>query len=654
MRKLILLILFLGLCPTLKATHIVGGDFELKHINGDQYELTLNLYYDLINTGFDVETTEPLIIVHIFSKNTNILVESDVILDLAEQSDVEYTNPECESASIQTRLLKYRTSITLSPEKYNNLSGYYVIWERCCRNSIINNIQLPGDAGMTFYMEFPPVVKNSLPFINSSPVFNEVNNDFLCINQPFQVNTGAFDPDGDSLVYSFTSPIAGNSTPDLAGNVNPVTLLGGVPPQPAPYEPVSWIVVNGFSFSATQSIPYDLSRPEDALRLNAQTGVLSVTPNMTGLFVLSITCEEFRDGVKIGEVRREFQYLVLDCPVNRPPSQALQLNENSGNANLFYQEGQVLSINPKEDDLCFNLWVKDPDMNERLNITLLAQNFQPRTNIISQNQGIVNGPNDSLLVQICWPQCLFSPAPNEPFIFDIVVSDSGCPIPFADTLRIQLDNQEIINNAPLVSTDLVSVTEEDIDYRIEKFVFDSFEFEVFAQDLLDNDAIQLSIQGRNFNINDFGMEFQNVEGIGQVSSTFKWNTLCNQIEEEVNRFILDFITIDEGFCEPKADTTTVELIVNDFPFVIDETGFPNAFTPGDNNGKNDLFFLDLPEDNCLYQFQNIEIFNRWGNQVYFSEDRNFRWDGGDLPTGVYFYNLNYVNRVIKGSVSLLK
>lgn len=70
-----------------------------------------------------------------------------------------------------------------------------------------------------------------------------------------------------------------------------------------------------------------------------------------------------------------------------------------------------------------------------------------------------------------------------------------------------------------------------------------------------------------------------------------------------------------------------------------EYELPNVFTPG-GDGKND-FFHPLP-----YKFIakiNIQIFNRWGQLVYETDDPDIRWDGRHsktkkmCPSGVYYY-----------------
>lgn len=68
---------------------------------------------------------------------------------------------------------------------------------------------------------------------------------------------------------------------------------------------------------------------------------------------------------------------------------------------------------------------------------------------------------------------------------------------------------------------------------------------------------------------------------------------------------------------------------------------PNIFSPN-GDGHNDQFSLiaERPEE-----FEEIQLFDRWGNKVFGSDDVNFTWDGiylGDpLMSGVYAYVISY-------------
>lgn len=92
------------------------------------------------------------------------------------------------------------------------------------------------------------------------------------------------------------------------------------------------------------------------------------------------------------------------------------------------------------------------------------------------------------------------------------------------------------------------------------------------------------------------------------------------------------------------DTATYEVTVK-------ETGrvrIPNAFTPdptGPNGGYGDGLHNDVfrPVMTGVDEFQ-MQIFDRWGNLVFESNDTNQGWDGYDrdgrlMPSGVYVYKL---------------
>jgi hypothetical protein len=60
----------------------------------------------------------------------------------------------------------------------------------------------------------------------------------------------------------------------------------------------------------------------------------------------------------------------------------------------------------------------------------------------------------------------------------------------------------------------------------------------------------------------------------------------------------------------------------------------------------------LPNDNCAGRFLGIRIYNRWGRQVYTSDNRNFRWYATDESSGVYFYYMTYTGKEYKGTINV--
>lgn len=88
---------------------------------------------------------------------------------------------------------------------------------------------------------------------------------------------------------------------------------------------------------------------------------------------------------------------------------------------------------------------------------------------------------------------------------------------------------------------------------------------------------------------------------------------------------------------------------------------PNAFTPN-NDGNNDVFTIYGQLNTLAYL--DIQIFNRWGEKVFSSNDHHFSWDGkykGALQNpGVYVWLLKLIfidghrEELRKGTVTLIK
>ena len=88
---------------------------------------------------------------------------------------------------------------------------------------------------------------------------------------------------------------------------------------------------------------------------------------------------------------------------------------------------------------------------------------------------------------------------------------------------------------------------------------------------------------------------------------------------------------------------------------------PNAISPSKSDGLNDCLALSDYDKSQIGEF-TISIYDRWGELVFWSNDKNFRWDGskeGKLPVDVvYNYLVRCTDRngktyVFRGSVTVL-
>ena len=78
------------------------------------------------------------------------------------------------------------------------------------------------------------------------------------------------------------------------------------------------------------------------------------------------------------------------------------------------------------------------------------------------------------------------------------------------------------------------------------------------------------------------------------------------------------VTATQGGCSV---TTHIHVAGCQFELVL-----PNAITPSNGDGLNEYFYVPEPYQRDMALFE-IAIFNRWGEMVYYSTDKNFKWNG---------------------------
>ncbi|MCF2446482.1 gliding motility-associated C-terminal domain-containing protein [Dyadobacter sp. CY345] len=605
-----------------RATHIVGGQLFLTENKNSyyNYNIGLTLYFDALNGNPGAEDNQ--VVVYVFRKRDNASI-GFVEIPKIERKSVSYTNQLCVISSTETIQITYATDIFLDASDFSDPEGYYIVWDRCCRNGTITNIKSPGDAGSLFYLEFSAIVQNGTAFHNSSPKFPDIEGDYACVNSPFLFNFGGTDPDGDSLSYRLVTPLQGFSTKDRPG----IQAIGS-----SNYPKLTWID----GITNDNIIPG--SKP---LTVDYKTGMLSLTAGNLGLYVFAVQVDEFRNGIKIGTLIRDFQLRVVDCPKMDKPEILFKEKGKS----TFYSSNQIVTIG-KDDPNCFEVMVTDPSINELLQVSGRAIDQTQNYFSILPAQYRTTVANDTMRFQVCLDAC-FVTDDNRPIRIELIVQDESCPVPLTDTLVIYIRREGSENIPPVVTT---SLSTSSLSYELSSS--EGIIFEVTAIDP-DTSSITLNAKGRGFDLADVGMLFGSKSGIGQLSSQFSWNPDCRIMNGDTSQtFTVDFITQDKA-CLAASDTTSVVLKLSDNSgkAVID---LPNVITPN-GDGKNDcLIFDEISEGSCNDLFKDITIFNRWGKQVYYSKNKNQNWCPNAISAGYYFYVVQYTQKSFKGGLTVLK
>ncbi len=235
------------------ATHIMGGQITAKQVSGLQYEVTFVAYRDISGSPMPFFAKPEY-------KNNNF--SSSTILNV----------PLFGTVSLLNGVEEYTYIDTFS---FPSNGSYTIQWEDCCRNGSIVNMANPWSESL--YLSTVVAVDSASS--NSTPVFLNAPETLAQLNNLYSYNPLPFDADGDSLAWSLVTPLSGSAAP-VAGYVLPHA-----------------DTIQLFS-------------------LNAATGEISWMPDMMGNFVFSFLVEEFRGGVKIGEIRRDMRILVNNNTAN--------------------------------------------------------------------------------------------------------------------------------------------------------------------------------------------------------------------------------------------------------------------------------------------------------------------------------------------------
>ena len=289
------------------ATHLIGCEMYYTTLSNGQYQITLKVYRECGPANTQGTDFDDIIYLGVFNSiNNQLLNVYDVFLNFATVQSVPVimTNPcgtpppeLCVEEAVYTQTM----SLPFNPD------GYEVVWQRCCRNPTISNLQNFGgtdNPGMTATVHIPGITQLNGTDDNSSPVFQELPPVALCANFEFFFDHAALDADGDVLVYSFCAPLDGGGANGGGGAWNSPAPN---PPTNPPYNPVPYAA----GYSAANPIPAN-----PAFSVDATTGFVTGFPTNPGQYAMGICVEEFRNGVSLGKVIRDFQFNVTICDAN--------------------------------------------------------------------------------------------------------------------------------------------------------------------------------------------------------------------------------------------------------------------------------------------------------------------------------------------------
>ena len=365
----------------------MGGDLTYKCIGQDSFLVRLALYRDCSGISMGTQHT-----VRFSSPGcTDILVT--VLLVPGSGKDITPLCPNwpspCSGGSssqlpVGVEEYIYEGILVIPPS--STCEKWLMSWTSCCRNPAITTISSPGS--QSFYIHgdlYRGTAGGNDPNCprNSSPRFANVPVPFVCVGQDFFYNHGVIDPDGDSLHFSLV-PCRTTNVSTSVPYISPLT--------------------------ATQ--PLQSVTP---ITIDPRTGTIRFTPSTTQVGVLCVRVEEYRNGVKIGEVIRDIQIIVISC--NNQPPIATPINGGT-KFDTAICPGQGIS---------FDILSSDPTPFQTVTMTW--------------NQGIPGATYNISAGQ--YPTGTFSWNPTTADIgfhfFTVTVKDDGCPIIAQNTFAYSIE-----------------------------------------------------------------------------------------------------------------------------------------------------------------------------------------------------------------------
>ena len=260
---LLLAAVFLITVPAF-ATHNRAGEIVYKHISGYKYKLII---YTYCYTLTDADRDELELDCGDGTPKEVLKRTSKTFLD-------DGSNFNDNTKEFHTLICK---NVYVGEHTFSGPGAYTLYMEDPNRNEGVDNI--PNSVNVVFAIKTTLMI-SPLAGNNSSPVLLNAPIDKAGLNKVFVHNPGAFDPDGDSLSYK---------------------------------------IARCLTHDGVEIVGYSLPPVTDSIFVDPYSGdFVWDRPSKKGSFNVAMVIEEWRNGVKIGEVLRDIQVDVEDTDNHTP------------------------------------------------------------------------------------------------------------------------------------------------------------------------------------------------------------------------------------------------------------------------------------------------------------------------------------------------
>ena len=275
-KRRLFLFCVLSVASLLSATHNRAGEISYRHVSGYTWEVTITTYTKFSSIAADRDSLE---------------------LEWGDGTKSQVPRTSFANMGFDIKQNEYKATHT-----YPGPALYILRMEDPNRNSDVLNI--PNSVNVSFYIESALNFIDPQVFgVNSSPILLNPPMDFANINTPYIHNPAAYDPDGDSLVYSLID-CKGNGGQNIQGYELPDQV------SPGNNNNISIDPING-------DLYWD-------------------SPKQEGEYNVAILITEYRNGIVVGSLIRDMQIIVLDN--NNMPPEILSIKDTCVIAGSFLNQ----------------------------------------------------------------------------------------------------------------------------------------------------------------------------------------------------------------------------------------------------------------------------------------------------------------------------
>jgi gliding motility-associated-like protein len=393
------------------------------------------------------------------------------------------------------------------------------------------------------------------------------------------------------------------------------------------------------------------------IQINPVTGMISGTPNLMGRFVVTVCCHEWRNGVVINTVKREFQFVVTNCSkavVANIPQYSEEYNTYIVNCENFTVKFDNLSTGGFTYSWDFGVPGIQSDTSNLFDPVFTYPDTGTYLVKLVVNRGSTCPDSIARYVKI-YPE------------FNTEYSFSGLECPGEERMffdeststytPVSKWNWDFGDGSAAADQNPVHVYDSGGTYNVvlisgnQKGCLDTAVKSLFVEDFrpfAGNDTI--IVKGEYINFHASG------------GNEYTWNPGTNLTATDVNNptgFYPDVgqfsyhVHIKSIYGCEGDDSINVRVVNQSALFV------PTGFSPNGDGLNERLMPIGIGYRNINY----FRVFNRWGQQMFyttqFDEGWNGTWKGVPQQVGTYFWVLSLTNRfgkeeVIKGDSALIR